>query len=75
MGADGVLRKTHRVIAVLFLLTIPLAAYASFQGNDPANPSPLVYLPLFPLLLPTITGTYLLVRPWVVKLRSRRPAA
>jgi hypothetical protein len=31
-----------------------------------------VYLPLFPLLGLTLTGTYLLVRPWVRRLRARR---
>lgn len=72
MAADAFLRKSHRVVAVVFLVTIPLAAWASFQGGDPANPSPLVYLPLFPLLGLTISGTYMLVRPWVLKRRARR---
>lgn len=71
MAAQGFLRKAHRVIAVLFLLTIPPAAYMSFTG-DPESPSPIVYLPLFPLLGLTITGTYLLVRPWLQQLRGQR---
>lgn len=65
------MRKVHRIIAGLFLLTIPPAAYASFTG-DPASPSPLVYLPLFPLFILIITGTYMLVRPWVLAWRAKR---
>jgi hypothetical protein len=71
MAAEAFLRRAHRVIAVLFLVSIPPAAYFSFTG-DPASPSPVVYLPLFPLLGLTLTGTYLLVRPWVRRLRARR---
>jgi hypothetical protein len=58
-------------VAILFLISIPPAAYASFTG-DPAAPSPLVYIPLFPLLFLTLTGTYLLVRPWFDAWRGRR---
>lgn len=67
-------RKVHRVLAALFLLTIPPAAWASFQG-DPADPSPLVYLPLLPLGLLSITGTWLLIRPWLRKWRGKRTVA
>lgn len=70
MGAHEFLRRTHRVVAILFLLSIPPAAYASFTG-DPASPSPVVYVPLFPLLFLTLTGTYMLVRPWIQRLRTR----
>lgn len=68
MAVHVILRRAHRVIAVLFLLAIPPAAVASGSGGDP---SAVVYLPLFPLLGLTITGTYLLVRPWVQRLRGR----
>ena len=67
------MRKIHRVIAALFLLTLPPAAYASFTGN-PESPSPLVYLPLFPLFVLIITGTYMLVRPWILTWRAKRSA-
>ena len=65
------IRKTHRVVAGLFLLTIVPAAYLSFTG-DPNAPHPLVYAPLFPLLLLTLTGTYQLALPWTR--RRRTPA-
>ena len=70
--ADG-WRRIHRVFAVLFLLPIPPAAYFSFTG-DPDAPSPFVYLPLVPLGLMTVTGTVMLIRPWVQKRRGRRAA-
>lgn len=70
MTADAVLRRTHRVIAILFLLSIPPAGYFSFTG-DPTSPSPVVYIPLFPLFGLILTGTYMLVRPWVLRFRRR----
>ena len=62
-------RKIHRVMAILFVIAIPPAAYGSFTG-DPANPSFVVYLPLFPLLFLTLTGIYQLVRPWLRRARA-----
>ena len=62
-------RRVHRILAVLFLLAIPPAAYFSFTG-DPASPHPVVYVPLFPLALMTITGTWMLVRPWIKSWRA-----
>ena len=72
MSAESVIRKTHRVVAGLFLITFVPAAYFSFTG-DPTSPHPLVYAPLLPLLLLTLTGTYQLVRPWTR--RRRAPAS
>lgn len=71
MTADLFLRRTHRVIAVLFLLSIPPAGYFSFTATG-SEVSPIVYLPLFPLLGLSLTGAYLLVRPWVQRLRGPR---
>lgn len=64
-------RRVHRIMAVLFLLAIPPATYFSFTG-DPASPHPAVYLPLFPLAFMTITGTWMLVRPWIKSGRARQ---
>jgi len=63
MSAESVIRKTRRIVAGVFLLAIVPAAYLSFTG-DPNSPHPLVYAPLLPLLLLTLTGTYQLVKPW-----------
>ena len=71
MAAEVILRRTHRVIAVLFLVTIPPAAYISFTATG-SDVSPVVYFPLVPLLGLALTGTYLLVKPWVQRLRVRR---
>ena len=72
MSVESVVRTTHRVVAGLFLLTIVPAAYFSFTG-DPTSPHPLVYAPLLPLLLLTVTGSYQLVLPWTR--RGRRASA
>ena len=71
MAAEVFLRRTHRVIAVLFLVTIPPAAYFSFTATGD-KVSPVVYFPLVPLLGLALTGTYLLIKPWVQRLRVRR---
>jgi hypothetical protein len=71
MTADDFLRRTHRVIAVLFLLSVPPAGYFSITATGD-DVSPVVYFPLLPLLGLTLTGSYLLVRPWVQRLRARR---
>lgn len=71
MSAESVIRRTHRIVAGLFLLTVVPAAYYSVTG-DPSSPHPLVYAPLLPLLLLAMTGTYQLVLPWTR--RRRAPA-
>ena len=71
MSAEPFLRRTHRVIAVLFLVTIPPAAYFSFTATGD-EVSPVVYFPLVPLLGLALTGTYLLVKPWIRRFRVRR---
>lgn len=73
LGVD-LCRRVHRVLAVLFLLSIPPAAYFSFTG-DPLAPHPLVYMPLFPLALMVITGMWMLVRPWIKSLQGRPASA
>lgn len=75
MAFDAILRRTHRIVAILFFLTVPAAAYASMQGGDPADASPLVYLPLLPLGFLSLTGLYLLVSPWVRRARARKAGA
>ena len=73
MAAEAFLRRTHRVIAALFLVTIPPAAYYSFTATGD-DESPVVYFPLFPLLGLALTGSYLLVKPWIQRFRARRGA-
>ena len=74
MSVESVVRRTHRIVAGLFLLTIVPAAYFSFTG-DPNSPHPLVYAPLLPLLLLTVTGSYQLVLPWTRRRRRANASA
>lgn len=74
MVADPAVRRVHRIMAVVFLLSIAPAWYFSATG-DPTTPSPVVYLPLFPLLFLTVTGTYQLVMPWVRRRRTAQAGA
>ena len=71
MAADMFLRRTHRVIAALFLISVPPAGYFSFTATG-SDVSPVVYFPLIPLLGLTLTGSYLLVKPWLQRLRVGR---
>ncbi|HKY59004.1 MAG TPA: hypothetical protein VJL80_13265 [Aeromicrobium sp.] len=73
MSTESVIRRTHRIVAGLFLLTFLPAAYFSVTG-DPDAPHPLVYAPLLPLLLLTVTGTYQLVQPWTRRRRANAGA-
>ena len=74
MSVESVVRRTHRIVAGLFLLTIVPAAYFSFTG-DPNSPHPVVYAPLLPLLLLTVTGSYQLVLPWTRRRRRVNSSA
>lgn len=72
MKLDTTLRRAHRVVAVGFLLSIPPAAYYSIRGDAS---SPFVYIPLVFLLGLTISGTYMLVKPWMRKRRASEDRA
>lgn len=69
MAIDSVLRRTHRAIAVLFFLTVPPAGYFSITATG-SEVSPVVYFPLFPLFGLKLTGGYLLVKPWIHRVRE-----
>lgn len=69
VALDVVLRRAHRIVAELFLLTIPPAGYFSLSATG-GEVSPVVYLPLLPLFGLILTGGYLLVKPWVRRFRA-----
>ncbi|SHL38194.1 hypothetical protein SAMN05444342_3721 [Haladaptatus paucihalophilus DX253] len=71
MAPHTFLRRAHRVIAILFLLSIPPAGYFSFSTTG-GEVSSVVYLPLFPLLGLILTGGYLLIDPWIKRFQERR---
>ena len=65
----AVITRIHRIAAIVILLAIPPAWWASARGGEPAA---LVYAPLAPLFVLIITGTYQLVAPWVRRVRAGR---
>jgi len=67
--AHLVIVRIHRVAAILFLLAIAPAWWASARGGEPAA---FVYLPLPFLFVLVATGIYQLVLPWVRRARTRR---
>lgn len=67
--ATAVIHRIHRIAAMLFLLSIIPAGWASFRGGEPAA---LVYLPLVFLAALSLTGIYQLVLPWARRFRARR---
>jgi hypothetical protein len=69
MTLEAIIRRVHRISAILFLLAVFPAGYFSVTGN-PASPSPVVYIPLIFLLGLSLTGIYQLVKPWIRQLRA-----
>lgn len=67
MSAHAFLRKAHRVVAGLFLLSMIPAGIVSAMGKVE---SPWIYAPLPFLFALILSGTYLLARPWVLKARK-----
>lgn len=69
MALPVYIRRAHRIIAALWLLFIVIAL--SLEAADGPE-SPLVTIPIGVLLLVlAITGSYLLLRPWVQRFRAR----
>lgn len=66
-----VVRRTHRIVATLFLLALVLALGISVLGvGDPE--SPLVIVPIVAFLAYlAITGLSMFLRPWVNRVRAR----
>jgi len=70
MNWNKAIRVTHRWTSVVFIATVLVATYAAVSGQT--EESVLYYLPLPPLFLQLITGTYLFVLPYVAKGRAGR---
>jgi heme A synthase len=71
MNWNSWIRQTHRVLSILFTLTVIANFVAMSQGQPPAW---VTYAPLLPLALLLFTGLYLFVLPYATKWRSRRTA-
>lgn len=64
------IRRAHRIIATLWLLFIAIALSLEAVGGPE---SPFITAPIgVLLLLLALSGTYLLVRPWVQRFRASR---
>lgn len=65
MSGGGWVRPVHRWVSVVFTLTV-VVNFGSLAvvGTSPAW---VTYAPLVPLALLLLTGSYLFVRPYVVK--------
>jgi heme A synthase len=62
-------RQTHRVLSIVFTLTVIANFVAMTQGPPPAW---VTYSPLLPLALLLFSGLYLFVLPYAAQWRSRR---
>ena len=62
-------RQTHRVLSIVFTLTVIANFVAMTQGPPPAW---VTYSPLLPLALLLFSGLYLFVLPYAAQRRSRR---
>lgn len=67
MALNLQIRRAHRWISLLFILTVGGATVAAARGQT--EESWLYYLPLAPLLLLTISGLYLFALPYVSRWR------
>ncbi len=67
MSRNKAFRQFHRWTATVFMISVVVTAVAL------SLPDPIIwisYIPLLPLLLLMITGSYLLVLPWRKAARS-----
>lgn len=63
------IRRAHRVLAAMWLLFVAIGLSLEAVGGPE---SPLVTIPIVVfLILMVITGSYLLARPWVARIRAR----
>jgi ABC-type polysaccharide/polyol phosphate export permease len=67
MGFNGWIRQFHRWMALLFVIVVAGIFTALGTGQKPVQW--VYYLPLLPLALLALTGIYLFVLPYALKLR------
>lgn len=64
MNWSSIIRKLHRWISILFVLTVIANFVAMSRGTPPAW---ITYSPLAPLAFLILTGLYMFVLPYVSK--------
>jgi hypothetical protein len=67
---NSLIRQTHRVVSIVFTLTVIANFVALAVSGQP--PAWVTYAPLLPLALLLFTGLYLFVLPYAAKRRSSR---
>ena len=67
MSWNARIRRTHRVLSVVFTLTV-VVCFAALAGQEPA--AWVFYTPLPPLALLMGTGLYLFTVPYTARWRS-----
>lgn len=72
MALSGTLRKTHRVVSLIFVGTVVANFVAMAGGKTP--PAWVTYAPLMPLAVLTLTGLYMFAVPYLAKARREVPA-
>jgi hypothetical protein len=65
---NSFIRQSHRVVSVVFVLTVAANFAAMTQGTPPAW---ITYSPLLPLALLSLSGMWLFALPYVAKWRSK----
>lgn len=68
MALPVYVRRAHRIIATLWLLSVALVLVVLATG---AEESIVINLPVVLILALAVTGFYLLARPWVQRFRAR----
>lgn len=62
------IRRIHRWLSIIFTLTV-IANFTAMGLGEP--PAWIVYSPLPPLFLLMLSGLYMFVLPYVIRLRKR----
>ena len=70
MGWNAWMRQIHRWLSIIFVVVVAGIFAALGMGKKPVDW--VYYLPLLPLALLVLTGLYLFVLPYALKLRGGR---
>ena len=71
LNSNKWVRQTHRIVSIVFTLTVIANFVAMTQGQPPAW---VTYSPLPPLALLLLSGLYLFALPYLARRRSGRRA-
>ena len=66
------IRQSHRVLSIVFTLTVVANFVALGLGQGQQPPAVITYSPLLPLFLLMFSGLYMFMLPYAAKWRGRR---